>query len=112
MYGDVGFYALGTLGGAIEKLRLSDNGAHEATLRLITPSTFSLSLALPGKMLVEIALVISQAGFCCSYLIYISETVSSLTPFSRIQILFLAMPLLMAMALIKVERMGGCLRLM
>jgi len=67
MYGDVGFYALGTL----------------------------------GKMLVEVALVISQAGFCCSYLIYISETLSSLTPFSRIQILLLAMPLLMVMALIK-----------
>ena len=56
-----------------------------------------------GKMLVEIALVISQAGFCCSYLIYISETLSSLTPFTRIQILLLAMPLLMGMALIKVS---------
>ena len=55
-----------------------------------------------GKMLVEVALVISQAGFCCSYLIYISETLSSLSPFSRIQILLLAMPLLMVMALIKV----------
>lgn len=67
MYGDVGYYALGTL----------------------------------GKMLVEVALVISQAGFCCSYLIYISETLSSLSIFSRIQILLLAMPLLMFMALIK-----------
>ena len=57
-------------------------------------------------MLVEIALVISQAGFCCSYLIYISETLSSLAPFSRIQVLLLAMPLLMGMALIKVNARG------
>jgi len=67
MYGDVGFYALGTL----------------------------------GKMLVEIALVISQAGFCCSYLIFISETVSSMAPLTRIQILLLSMPILMAMSLMK-----------
>ena len=33
-----------------------------------------------GKVLVDLAIIISQVGFCCAYLIFISENLNSIFP--------------------------------
>lgn len=38
------------------------------------------ALGKPGKVVVEIMIVVSQIGFCCAYLIFISENLHSIFP--------------------------------
>ncbi|XP_040571495.1 uncharacterized protein [Lepeophtheirus salmonis] len=55
-----------------------------------------------GRLTIDTALLVSQLGFCCAYLIFISETLSSyFTVISKTQCLFLMLPPLFGLTLIK-----------
>jgi len=60
------------------------------------------ALGVPGRILIEIALLISQIGFCCAYLIFISENLSSTFPsIEKHKWLGLMLPFLFLLTLIK-----------
>ncbi|QQP37995.1 Protoncoupled amino acid transporter 1like, partial [Caligus rogercresseyi] len=56
----------------------------------------------PGRLTIDTSLLISQIGFCCAYLIFITETLSSYFPtVSKSEWLFLSLPPLFCLTLIR-----------
>ena len=54
-----------------------------------------------GRLIVDVTILISQVGFCCAYLIFISENMTSRFPsISKTQWLGLLMPVLFFLTLI------------
>ncbi|XP_023332674.1 amino acid transporter ANT1 [Eurytemora carolleeae] len=60
------------------------------------------ALGMPGRTLVDFSLLLSQIGFCCAYLIFITENLSSFMPsVDKNQWLAMLLPPLFILTLIK-----------